>query len=104
MTVRVAMSAAPLAIVAAREPPVPIMLNGTRFVSPWTTRTWSSGTPNSVAATCASVVSWPWPCGACCVVKTRQLAVRLEPRVRALAADREPRPSKKSGGPGAGSM
>jgi len=57
LTSRVACSAAPLAIVAAREPPVPISKNGVICVSPWTTRTCSSGIPNSVAATCASVVS-----------------------------------------------
>ena len=39
------------------------MLNGVTWVSPLTMRTPASGTPNSSAASCASVVWWPWPCG-----------------------------------------
>ncbi len=54
----------PVATVAARLPPVPISENGTRLLSPWTTRTDSNGTPSVSAATWPSVVSWLWPCGA----------------------------------------
>ena len=103
MTVRVAMSAAPLAIVAAREPPVPTMLNGTRFVSPWTMRTWSNGTPSSVAATCASVVSCPTP-GPCCVVNTVSRPSGSRIAFARSPPTSNPSPSKKSGGPGAASM
>ena len=63
LTLRAFMSAAPLAQVAARLPPVPTTLKGVSRVSPWTTRTWSIATPISSATTWARVVSWPWPCG-----------------------------------------
>ena len=41
----------------------PTRLNGVTWVSPATMRTRSSGTPSSSAASCASVVWWPWPWG-----------------------------------------
>ncbi len=57
LIIRVAPIAEPAAIVAARDPPVPIIVKGDAAESPYAMRTRSIGTPSSSAATCASVVS-----------------------------------------------
>ena len=49
-----------LATVAVREPPEPLP-GPTMSLSPWSTCTESNGTPSRSEATCANVVSWPWP-------------------------------------------
>ena len=46
--------------VIEREPPVPPPL-AIASLSPKRMRMVSKGTPRSSAATCAKVVSWPWP-------------------------------------------
>ena len=79
----------PVATVAARLPPVPIAENGVVRLSPWTTRTDAIGTPRVSAATCASVVSWPWPCGRLARVHGER-AVGLQARGGALGRHREP--------------
>ena len=65
LTMRVAPTAAPDAIVDAREPPVDIVFHGVVAESPATMRTISMGTPISSATTWAIVVSWLWPCDTC---------------------------------------
>ncbi len=58
---RHAVATAPPAITAQREPQVPVEY-GVSAVSPCTTMIFSSGRPRISCATCASVVSSPWPC------------------------------------------
>ena len=59
-TSRAALATAGPALAATRLPPVPMPM-GKRSVSPPTTVTSSNVAPSSPAATCASVVAWPWP-------------------------------------------
>ena len=100
---RVAPMAEPAPIVAERDPPVPMVVNGDAAESPYAIRTRSIGIPSSSAATCASVVSWPWPCGTCQVVTVRSPVGSSRAHAVSLGMSK-PTDGEKSAGPGAGSM
>ena len=53
-------AAPPTAVFRLPKVPTPV---ATTLVSPWRTTMSSIGTPNSSAASCAKLVSWPCPCG-----------------------------------------
>ena len=67
------------------------------------TLTCSNGTPISSDAICASVVSWPCPCGICAVMTVRWPSISMRTWARSLPS---PNPSAfdMSRGPGAASM
>ena len=73
-------------------------------VSPKRSRTCSIGTPSSSAATWASVVSWPCPCGICWVNTETVPSASSTERAGSPAMSPPPPPamidSWKSGGPG----